>query len=239
MNSKRNAHLVITCLLSFSLASFCWIPAITAATYREEFDSPTLDENLWEIMAEGNASYEIEDGQLTMTSPGVEDGILLYWRGGDISEEDFSIEIKATVAANTNNAGVIAFIRQDLPPTLNTTINAEWKTMFWCGTNTPGWYINDDDWVHTNATGPEFEGIWKAEIKGDKIHCYFDGDEVVTIDKIPEERYLCFGPDTYTSHYSGEMTIDWIELSGSTVPAAAVEPAGKLPVMWSQLRILD
>ena len=234
MSSKPNVALVIVCSLSFFLASFGWIPAAIAATYREEFDSDKLDENYWEIKAEGNASYEIKDGQLTMTSPGEADGILLYWRGGDISEEDFSIEIKATVAPNTNNAGVISFIRKDLPPTLNTTINAEWKTMFWCGTNTPGWYINDDDWIHTAATGPEFEGVWKAEIKGDKIHCYFNDEEVVTVDKIPEQRYLCIGPDTYTSHYSGEMTIDWIELSGATV--VAVQPAGKLPAAWGKLK---
>jgi len=223
-------------LLSFGLASFGWISAAIAGTYREEFDSAKLDANYWEMKAEGSASYEIKDGQLTMTSPGVPDGILLYWKGGDISEEDFSIEIKAAVAANTNNAGVISFIRNDLPPTLNTTINAEWKTMFWCGTNTPGWYINDDDHTHTNVEGPEFEGIWKAEIKGDKIYCYFNGEEVITVDKIPEERYLCIGPDTYTSHYSGEMTIDWIELSGPTVQDAAVEPAGKLPAVWGELK---
>ena len=161
-----------------------------------------MDPNLWEVMAEGDATYTIEDGLLIMDSPGVGDGLLIYWRGSDISDEDFSFEISATVDAATNNAALIAFIRQDLPPTLNTTINAEWKTMFWCGANTPGWYINDDDWVNTGVKDPAFEGVWKADIKGDKIVCYFDGDEVVTVDKIPEERDVCFVPDTYTSHYS-------------------------------------
>jgi len=160
------------------------------------------------MKAEGDASYEIVDGQLIMTSPGEPDGILLYWRGSDIVEEDFTVEISATVAANTENAGVIAFIKEDLPPTLNTTINAAWKLMFWCGTETSGWYINDDTWSRSDAVGPEFEGIWKAGIEGDKIACYFNDEEVVVVDKIQEDRFLCFGPDTYTSHYSGEMTID-------------------------------
>jgi hypothetical protein len=207
-----------------------------AGTYREEFDGNAIDTNLWEVMAEGDASYELEDGQLIMDSPGVSDGLLIYWRGGDITEEDFTFEIKASVGAETNNAALIAFIRSDLPPTLNTTINAEWKNMFWCGTNTPGWYINNDDWNRAGADGPEFEGIWKAEIKGDKIICYFNGEEVVTIDKIPEERFVCFGPDTYTSHYLGSMTVDWIELSGPTVKDAAVDAAGKLPVAWGKIK---
>ncbi len=241
MNLRRSVHLVIVCLLSFGLISFGWISAPIAETYREEFDVNTLDASRWEVKAEGDATYTIENGQLIMSSPGEGDGILIYWRGGDISDEDFSFEIKATVDAATNNAALIAFIRQDLPPTLNTTINAEWKTMFWCGANTPGWYINDDDWVNTGVSDPAFEGVWKAEIKGDKIKgdkifCYFNGDEVVTLDKIPEERFVCFGPDTYTSHYSGEMTIDWIEVSGPTVQAAAVDATGKLPVIWGELK---
>jgi len=229
---SRNTHLVIGCLLSLFLASSLSM----AGTYRDEFDGNAIDTNLWEVMAEGNATYRLEDGQLIMESPDVADGLLIYWRGGDITDEDFTFEIKATVGAETNNAGLIAFIRSDLPPTLNTTINAEWKNMFWCGTNTPGWYINNDDWNNTGVNGPEFEGIWKAEIKGTDIICYFNGDEVVTIDKIPEERFVCFGPDTYTSHYLGSMTVDYIELSGPTVKDAAVDAAGKLPVAWGKIK---
>ena len=235
MSSKRAASIFATCFLSLALVGLVWISSSVASEYLEEFDNE-LDPGLWEIKAEGEASYKIENGQLTMTSPGVPDGILLYWKGSDIESEDFTVEIKAKVAPNTNNAGVIAFIRKELPPTLNTTINAEWKNMFWCGTNTPGWYINDDDWKRAGPQGPEFEGIWKAEIKGDKINCYFNDEEVVTIDKIPESRFLCFGPDTYTSHYLGEMTIDWIRLSGTSVPAAAVGPSEKISTAWGAVK---
>lgn len=236
MNFRYTAAFVIIGLLGFTLVFYNLPSSAIAAEYLEEFDSKNLDPKIWEIKSEGDASFSIEDGQLTMTSPGVPDGILLYWRGSDIEEEDFTVEIKASVAANTNNAGVIAFIKQDLPPTLNTTINAEWKNMFWCGTNTPGWYINDDNWSSTGVNGPEFEGVWKAEIKSNEIICYFNDEEVVTIDKIKEDRFLCFGPDTYTSHYSGEMTIDWIRLSGNSVPALAVEPAEKMSTTWGRIR---
>jgi len=201
-----------------------------AGTYREEFDGNSLNTTLWEAMVEGDASYKIADSEITMDSPGVPDGLLIYWRGGDITNEDFSFEISAVVSADTNNAALIAFIRVDLPPTLNTTINAEWKNMFWCGTNTPGWYINNDDWQRTPAEGPEFEGVWRAEIVGDKIRHYFNDEEVGVIDKIPEERFVCFGPDTYTSHYSGSMTVDYIELSGPTVKDAAVDASGKVTI---------
>ena len=236
MYSKHRLYLIIICLLNIALASFIWLSNAMAAEYLEEFNDKILNKKLWEVKAEGKASYEIKDGQLTMTSPGVDDGILIYWRGSDVSDENFSIEIKAKVEPNTNNAAIIAFIRKDLPPTLNTTINAEWKNMFWCGSNTPGWYINNDDWKNSGVKGPEFEGVWKADIKGANIDCYFNKDLVVTVDKIPERRFLCFGPDTYTSHYSGAMTVDWIKLTGPSVPATAVEPLEKLSTAWGNVK---
>jgi len=227
--------LTIICLLGLAVASSIWITVAMAGEYLEEFGNAPLNKALWEAKAEGKATYAIKNGQLVMTSPGVPDGILLYWRGSDISKEDFTVEIKAEVARGTDNAGIIAFTKKDLPPTLNTTINAEWKNMFWCGENTSGWYINDDNWTRTPAAGPEFKGVWKAEMKGGKISCYFNDKEVVTINKVEGNRFLCFGPDTYTSHYSGEMTIDWIRVSGESV-TFAVEPEGKLSVTWGKLK---
>jgi hypothetical protein len=236
MSTRGKMHLFICSLLILCLASLGWHSVSIAGTYREEFDGDSLNTNLWEAMVEGDASYKVADSEITMDSPGVPDGLLIYWRGGDITNEDFSFEISAVVSPDTNNAALIAFIRVDLPPTLNTTINAEWKNMFWCGTNTPGWYINNDDWQRTPAEGPEFEGVWRAEIVGDKIRHYFNDEEVGVIDKIPEERFVCFGPDTYTSHYSGSMTVDYIELSGPTVKDAAVDASGKLATAWGMLK---
>lgn len=233
MSSKSSGLLTVVCLVSFALAVLCWAPKAIAGEFVEEFDGNVLNEDIWEMRAEAGASYKIENGTLTMTSPGVSDGILMYWKG-DVDSADFTVEIKATVAPNTNNAAVIAFLDQDLPPTLNSTINPEWMGMVWCGANTPGWYINDDNWTNTGVKGPELEGIWKAEIKGNKIHFSFNGQEAVVVDKVAEDRFLCFGPDTYTSHYSGEMAIDWIKVSGATI--TAVEPTRKLPVMWGELR---
>jgi len=236
MNSKYNVHLVIVCLLSFGLANFVWISAAIAGEFTDEFDSKQLNEDFWEMKPEGKASYEIAGGKLTMTSPGVNDGILMYWKK-PIGDEDFSVEIKAEINPSTEGAAVINFIKEMLPPMLNTTINPKWLSVLWCGTAVGNaWVINDDNWKRTAVKGPEFEGIWKAEIKGGKIHWYFDGKEVIVVDKVAKERYACFGPDTYTSHYSGEMTIDWIKLSGPTVPSAAVEFAGKLSVLWGELK---
>ena len=82
MDSRRNAHLVIVCLLGFALAIFGCISVSIAGTYREEFDGNDIDTNLWEVMAVGDASYKLEDGQLIMDSPDVGDGLLIYWRGG-------------------------------------------------------------------------------------------------------------------------------------------------------------
>jgi hypothetical protein len=228
MGSRRNLSLVIACFFSLGLV-------ITAAEgdVVEEFDSGTLNPLAWEMMAEAGASYTIANGQLTISSPAVADAALLYWNA-PIGDEDITVEIKASVDANTDNGGVLTFIKSYIAPTANTVMNGEFAAMVWCGKNTPGWYINNDSWKRATATGPEFDGIWKAEIIGNEIHFSFNGAEVDVVEKVQAERYLCFGPDTYTSHYAGAMTIDWIKVSGPTV--AAVQPAGKLPVMWGDLK---
>jgi len=236
MSSKRAAFLLVVCLSTVISISLGWVSTAISAEYLEEFDDKNLATNVWEIKAEGDASYKIEDGQLTLTSPDVADGLLMYWRGSEIDTEDFTVEIKATVALGTNNAAVIAFIKTDLPPILNSTINPEWKTLVWCGSDNSGWYINDDNWSRAGAEGPELEGIWKVSIEGNGILCYFNDEEVAAFDKVQEDRFLCFGPDTYTSHYSGEMTIDWIKLSGLSVPSAAVDPAKKLSTVWGSVK---
>jgi len=64
-------------------------------------------------------------------------------------------------------------------------------------------------------------------------------EEVGVIDKIPEERFVCFGPDTYTSHYSGSMTVDYIELSGPTVKDAAVDASGNAALCAATVTVQD
>lgn len=237
MKAKQKINQIIVCLAMFSLISVVWTSYVIAGTYREEFNGSNLDGNFWEMKMAGQASYKVVNGQLTMTSPAVADGILLYWRGGDVSNGDFSVEIKVKVAQNTDNAAIMASIKQDLPPTLNTNINPQWKNVFWCGKNTPGWYINNDSWKNSGVKGPEFEGVWKIALIGNVFHCYFNGSEVITFDKVQEQRFLCFGPDTYTSHYLGEMTVDWIELSGTMIPdVASVAAEGKLSSLWGNIK---
>ena len=237
MKAKRNITQTIVCLTIFSFIIVIWNSYVIAGTYREEFNGNKLDENIWEMKTAGQASYKVENGQLTMTSPADADGILLYWRGGDVSNGDFSVEVKVKVAQNTNNAAIIASIKKDISPTLNTAINPEWKTVFWCGSNTPGWYINNDSWKNSGIKGPELEGVWKIALTGDTFRCYFNGSEVVVFDKVQEPRFLCFGPDVYTSHYAGEMTVDWIELSGPMITnITSVTAERKLSNLWGNIK---
>ena len=190
---RHNSLLGIAFLLCLVLTGYVWICAGVSGVYREEFDGD-LSEDYWDVKAEGNASYEIANGQIDMTSPDVSDALLIYWIGGDITAEDFSVEIEASIGPTADGAGPIAFIKKILSPTVNTIMNVEWKTCFWVGkVANGGWYINDDSWKRTTATGPEREGIWKAEIIGDTIRAYFNGEEVVTYDKVQEDRYYCFG----------------------------------------------
>ena len=61
-------------LLALCIVSMMFAGALGAKTFRDDFDDKELSD-LWVEKVAGKASYEVEDGQLVLTSAAVADGI--------------------------------------------------------------------------------------------------------------------------------------------------------------------
>ena len=203
----------------------------------DEFEAPKLNEELWEMMAVGDASYEIEDGVLTMTSPGVDSGIMLYYPV-DVDDVDISFEVQLDTSGLVDNI-TVGFIADLMEPQINTDINDHWEANFFFVP--ANWYIKQDPVVigQKPPNPPELQGpydhgwntvkIDSSESKG-KITFFLNGKEVGEVDKNPDvkSRYFYITCDPYTSHYSGEVSIEYVKFGGTGAPSLAVGPVGKL-----------
>jgi hypothetical protein len=203
----------------------------------DDFNKPILDDELWVVKTASKGKYEIKDGNLSLLSPGVSDGVMFYWKD-NIAEDDFIAEAKADASGIKDGGIVLGFIDEILTPTVNTTVNAHWLAHF-VSRGVAGWYINDDNYSHEgdtkDKTGKETDAVWKIEIKNGKISFYVDDQKIVTTDRTKTgPRYMTMSPDTYTSHYSGDLVIDWIKLSSPTI--RAVRSADKLSVTWGTIK---
>ena len=66
------------------------VPLSLAGTFRDDFDSASLDTDRWEVTKAGKGGHSIKDGQLFLESPGVPDGVILYFKQkleGDVTVE--------------------------------------------------------------------------------------------------------------------------------------------------------
>ncbi|MFC1717487.1 hypothetical protein ACFL6S_27750 [Candidatus Poribacteria bacterium] len=211
----------------------------------DEFDLPKLNEELWEMMTVGNASSKIEDGILTMTSPGVDSGAMVYYPV-DVENVDITFEVKLDTSGLVDNI-TVGFIAELMEPQVNTDINNHWEANFFFVP--ANWYIKQDPVVigqkPPNPAGMEgpFDPGWNvvkidcSESKG-KITFFLNDEEVGEVDKNPDvkSRYFYVTCDPYTSHYSGEVAIEYIKMSGPGAPNLAVEPTGKLATTWAKMK---
>jgi len=218
---------------------------LSMAEVRDEFDSPGLDTSLWEMKIAGGASYEISGGSLKMSSPDVDSGIMIYYPV-NVADLDISFEVKLDTSGVVDNL-VTGFLADLMDPQVNTEINNNWEAnLFFVPDN---WYIKQDPIVvGEKPPNPGIEGqyldgwnVAKIDINksSGKVTFYMNGEQVGEVDRNPdvESRYFYVSPDTYTSHYTGEITLDYIEIGGPDAPsAAAVEPVGKLASTWGRMK---
>ena len=111
------------------------------------------------------------------------------------------------------------------------------------------WYIKQDPVVigEKPPNPPDLQGpydpgwntvrIDSSESKG-KITFFLNGEEVGEVDKNPdvESRYFYITCDPYTSHYSGEVAVEYVKFSGPGAPNLAVEPMDKLSTTWGRMK---
>ena len=212
------------------------IPCVSslAGEVREEFDSPELDPNLWEITTAGDASYEIDNGKLILISDGVQDGIFLYYKR-KIGKEDIAFEITLD-PFGIKDAGAIGFTKELLTPTVNTDVNPQFIATF-MGVKPIGCYLMDETGQAQLALSADYDAeqhIFRTEIAGDKITFSIDQEDVGELKREVPERYFMITPDPYTSHYAGSISIESIRITGSNVQA--VEPHAKFAATWGSIR---
>lgn len=243
MNMQRNLPfnrvgiLSVVCLVTFL--------SPLMAEVIDEFDRPTLNPDLWAMKQVGKASYLIKDGLLTMTSPDVNSGIMLYFPQ-NINDVDITFEMKLDISGVVDGI-YCASIAKLMEPQVNTDINSNWLASFWVTANK--WLIKQDPVVIGQIPPNPFEGpvdpkktliaeITYSKSKG-KVTVVLNGKEIGVVDKNQaiKERYFYLSPDHYTSHYTGEVKIDYVKISGpGATELLAVDPLGKLATTWGEIK---
>jgi len=233
-------------LLLFCLTSLIFLSSKVSAEFVDDFNSPNLDKEVWDMQTAGKASYEIKSGTLKIDSPAVESGAMLY-HPRNLQDMDITFEIKVNVAELKENISM-GFIAALLEPQINTEINNNLESTFYFVPD--NWYIKQDPVVigekPPNPAGMEGqynEGDWNVLVidfsksKG-KITFHINGKEAGQVDrnKDVKERYFYLTPDPYTSHYTGGCEIDYIKISGPGAAGLAVEPEGKITSIWGQIK---
>ena len=184
---------------------------------------------------------------MKIESPATESGAILY-HPRNLQNVDITFEIKMDPSGIKDGNISVGFMAALLEPQINTEINNNIESTFYFTLDK--WYIKQDPVVvgQKPPNPPGMEGQYK---KGDwnvvqidfsksegKITFYINGKEAGQVDrnKDVKERYFYLSPDPYTSHYAGELEVDYIKVSGPGTAGLAVEPAGKIASIWGQIK---
>lgn len=213
----------------------------------DEFNSPNLDKKLWEMKKVGKASYEVKDGVLTMSSPSVESGIILY-HPRNIVDMDITFEIKLNTAGLVDNI-VCGSLAEIMEPQLNDNINNNLEASLFFTVDKC--YVKQDPVVigqkPPNPAGMEGQyekngwnivQITFSKSKG-KVTFVINGKTIgeVDINKDVKQRFFFITSDPYTSHYTGEVKIEYVKFSGPGALSLAVVKTDKLTITWAKLKI--
>ena len=224
----KDSYLVVGSLFVACLVAFL-NPLV--ADVVDEFNSPELDPELWEIKEAGKAWYTIENGILTMTSPNVDDSIILYFPI-NIADAEINFEVKMDTSAMGEHI-VMGGLAELMEPATNLEIGYNWLSLFLL---VPGNAILKQDpdkpgvaFPPTDSEVPYQAGwsVFEIRFTKDKTVFVLDGKEAGEVDKNKslEERYFHLSPDDFTTHYSGEVKIDYIKISGSgSLDLLSVDP---------------
>jgi len=211
----------------------------------DEFNTTKLDSKLWEMKQVGKSSYTIEKGILTMESPAVESGIILYHpRNIENMDITFEIKIDTSVIAISIPFGSIGKIME---PQVNTEINNHWLAMLLL---LPDGTVNikrDPDNVGKEIAPTveqkQYEPGWNVfeitfSASEGKVTYFLDGKEIGEVEKNKDakERYFFISPDIYTSHYTGDAIIDYIKISGPGSAGLSIDPLDKLASTWAKIK---
>ena len=236
----------IQLLQLFSLILLVWggfnVPLYSAGTFRDDFDSASLNTDVWEITTAGKGGHSIKDGQLLLESPGVPDGIILYLK--QKLEGDVTVECKMDPSnIDPGGTGTVGFTDGISDPEPSPDFWVHWLAHFNVGPTVSTPFVDDhpgQNGFPTAGDGFNFPAephVWKIVVKGGKVTYFFDGNQMGESDAVNTPRYFHATPDTYTSHYFGTLAVDYVEITGDNVKPSAVSPAGKLALTWGTVKM--
>jgi hypothetical protein len=228
-------------LLLLSFVLLVWIMPSQAGTFRDDFNSATLDSSMWEVVTAGAAKASINNGQLLLESFAAPDGIILYFKQKITG--DVTVECKIDPSKeDPGSLGTVGFTDGIFAPEPSPNFWVHWLAHFNFSPTTSdvfadnypaknGW-TKAGDTIKYNAE----PHVWRFELTGTTLRYLFDGKEVAKSDAINVPRYFHVSPDTYISHYFGTIAIDYVEITAPDLVVSAVSSASKLPLTWGTIK---
>ena len=219
------------------------VPLSPAGTFRDDFDSPDLNTDVWEVTSAGAAKPFIEAGQLFLESSGVADGIILYFKQ-ELEGDAVTIECEidpSELDVATATLGTLGFTDEIADPEPSPDFWAHWLAHFNLSPTGATPFVDDHPGQNGFPKAGEtiaFEAgphVFKMEIRDKKVKYYFDGDNVGESDSVEGPRYFHISPDTYVSHYFGTVAVNYVEITADSVKA--VSSTGKLAVAWGYIKV--
>lgn len=214
------------CLCLVLVFSLIFGPMAMCGEISDEFSAPQLNEEIWVILKAGDASYNIKDGKLILTSPKPTDGIILYYNQ-EVKDPGFFLEVRVD-SSGIIDSGYVTTTKVMTPPEESNTYNPLRLGQF--RLKPDSWRIRDEN-IETILDG-KVTGMhtYKIELGNDTLKFYFEDKEVAEIPKVAESRFFSISPDPYADDYSGELIVEYIKVSAPWI--IAVEPGNKLAVTW-------
>ena len=241
-------------LFAASVTLFLACAVSYAGTLFDDFTSGELEE-CWEISHTPQAKYEIEDGELILTTEGTEGNIYLWYKEAIPEGEPITIEarINPGTDATTTGDGMVGFLirKEDAANLPDGTMNAikEGATYFWVDVSMQEMRIRGElpnsgrKQVVNNGFGEDNFFVFKIVVTEDKYTMWLDDEEIQSGDRVDAnytERVFHITPDGSTDHHGpSTWTVDYVRLTGPTIPDSdysAVDPSGKATTTWGSLK---
>lgn len=231
-------RLRMTRALSFALA---WVVSGSAAAWGgelfDDFEGDQLDESIWWAKAWAGGSATLTNGELVLSTQKEEDRIFLLYREAIPPGEAITAELRINVQENEHD-GWFGFLRdwQQGDDGLNALKDA---TMFFVNFGSDSVQPRGEDGQREDPVSIEVNQFhtFKIEVTADEYRMSIDDQEVHRGERndsqytnrvfyiTPDGFACCYGPATYR--------VDWIRLSGPSIPQYATAVAAK---SWGEVK---
>ncbi len=219
-------------LFGITLIFTLTFPAVAWSLFYDFENEKQLDD--WKVI---QGTWSIIDGELDGKGPQAgQPGVMLVLADHVWKEEweDYTVEFKAKILEDTEDAGV-TFRWQKAEP--NDRRYYLYRIDNWPrGFNqkqAEGWVAGDMQGQNKIDMEPDTWYKFKLEVVGNKFNCYLD-DELMFKLEDTKNTYSWgrIGFRMWNSH----ARYDDLDIRGPGIPGAAVNPGGKITTAWGQIK---